>query len=80
MPVHLDDLVKQLKEQVAQSKFKVIGKASNDPYCDDDDSIRSLLQQEFSDAGYFIEEASNGKEALESCTKTTALILSFLIL
>jgi DNA-binding response OmpR family regulator len=31
---------------------------------DDDDSIRSLLEQELGDAGYLIEQASNGKEAL----------------
>ena len=36
---------------------------------DDDDSIRSLLQQELSDAGYLIEEATNGKAALESIRK-----------
>jgi DNA-binding response OmpR family regulator len=33
---------------------------------DDDDSIRSLLRQELTDGGYLIEEAKNGKEALES--------------
>ena len=65
-PLHLDDLVKQLKEQMANSKFKVIGKNATILVVDDDDSIRSLLQQEFSDAGYLIEEANNGKEALES--------------
>ena len=31
---------------------------------DDDESIRSLLQQELGDAGYIIEEAANGKEAV----------------
>jgi DNA-binding response OmpR family regulator len=31
---------------------------------DDDESIRSLLQQELGDAGYTIDQASNGKEAL----------------
>jgi len=36
---------------------------------DDDDSIRSLLHQELGDAGYFIEEAINGKAALESVRK-----------
>ena len=62
-PVHLDDLVKQLKEQMANSKFKIVGKDATILVVDDDDSIRSLLQQELSDAGYFIEEATNGKEA-----------------
>ena len=36
---------------------------------DDDDSIRSLLHQELSDAGYVIEEARDGKMALESIRK-----------
>ncbi len=64
-PLHLDDLVKQLKEQVAHSQLNLIGQASNILIVDDDDSIRSLLHQELGDAGYTIEEASNGKEALE---------------
>ena len=64
-PIHLDDLVKQLKEQVAHSQLSIIGTAANILVVDDDESIRSLLQQELGDAGYHIEEASNGKEALE---------------
>ncbi len=68
-PMHLDDLVKQLKEQVAQSHINLAGKASKILVVDDDDSIRSLLQQELSDAGYTIEEAHNGKEALECVRK-----------
>jgi len=68
-PIHLDDLVKQLKEQVAQSHINLIGKASKILIVDDDDSIRSLLQQELGDAGYSIEEARNGKEALASVRK-----------
>jgi DNA-binding response OmpR family regulator len=66
--VHFDDLVKQLKEQMAQSKFNVVGNATI-LIVDDDDSIRSLLQQELSDAGYLIEQATNGKEALECVRK-----------
>jgi len=68
-PMHLDDLVKQLKEQVAQSHINIIGKASTILIVDDDDSIRSLLQQELGDAGYSIEEARNGKEALAAVRK-----------
>src|SRR6187401_3657862 len=67
--MHLDDLVKQLKEQVAQSHINIIGKASKILIVDDDDSIRSLLQQELGDAGYSIEEARNGKEALAAVRK-----------
>ncbi len=68
-PMHLDDLVKQLKEQVAQSYNHLAGKASKILIVDDDDSIRSLLQQELGDAGYSIEEARNGKEALAAVRK-----------
>ena len=64
-PLHLNDLVKQLKEQVAHSQLNIIGQAANILIVDDDDSIRSLLHQELGDAGYSIEEARNGKEALE---------------
>ena len=64
-PLHLDDLVRQLKEQVAYSQLYVAGqKAAKILIVDDDDSIRSLLQQELGDAGYDVDQASNGKEAL----------------
>ncbi len=64
-PLHLDVLIKQLKEQVAHSRINGIGKTANILVVDDDDSIRSLLQQELGEAGYLIEEAVNGKQALE---------------
>jgi GAF domain-containing protein/DNA-binding response OmpR family regulator len=64
-PLHLNHLIKQLKEQMSHSSFKVIGSNSTILVVDDDDSIRSLLNQELTEAGYNIEEASNGKEALE---------------
>jgi len=63
-PVHLDQLLNQLKEQVANSQLAMKGKSATILVVDDDDSIRSLLQQELGDAGYLIEQASNGKEAL----------------
>ena len=68
-PINLDDLVKQLKEQMTQSKLNTSGKASSILIVDDDDSIRSLLQQELSEGGYLIDEATNGKEALERIRK-----------
>ncbi|MBK7438448.1 MAG: hypothetical protein IPI77_17070 [Saprospiraceae bacterium] len=58
----LDALLKQLNEEVARSQQYIKGKASNILIVDDDDSIRSLLQQELGDAGYFIHEARNGKK------------------
>jgi CheY-like chemotaxis protein len=63
-PLHLDDLVRQLKEQMAQSKLKTNGKGTTILVVDDEDTIRSLLRQELGEAGYHIEEAANGKEAL----------------
>jgi signal transduction histidine kinase/CheY-like chemotaxis protein len=68
-PLHLNELVKQLKEQMAFSKLKINGKIATILVVDDEESIRSLLHQELSDAGYLIEEASNGKEALECIRK-----------
>ena len=64
-PMHLDKLLKQLKEQMARSTPHLPGKSSTILVVDDDDAIRSLLHQELSDAGYLIEEATNGKDALE---------------
>jgi CheY-like chemotaxis protein len=51
---------------MAEANFRIDGKNSTILVVDDDGSIRSLLHQELSDAGYLIEEATNGKEALES--------------
>ena len=63
-PMHLNDLVKQLKARVANSQLNAKDKAGSLLVVDDDDSIRSLLHQELSEAGYHVEEARNGKEAL----------------
>ncbi len=68
-PIHLDDLVKQLKERVAISQIHIQGQASNILIVDDDESIRTLLHQELGDAGYNIIEARNGKEALACVRK-----------
>jgi signal transduction histidine kinase/CheY-like chemotaxis protein/uncharacterized protein YigA (DUF484 family) len=68
-PIHLNELMKQLKEQMVFSQLKMNGKNATILVVDDDDSIRSLLQQELSDAGYLVEEAKDGKLALESIRK-----------
>ena len=62
--VDLNLLLKQLQEQIAESALKG-SNTSSILIVDDDDSIRSLLHQELSEIGYSIEEARNGKEALE---------------
>ena len=63
-PIQFSELVRQLKEQVAQSNLNIKGRKASILVVDDDESIRSLLQQELGDAGYEIEEATNGKEAV----------------
>ena len=62
-PIHLEDLVKQLKEQMVFSELKAKGTNSRILVVDDDDSIRSLLEQELSEAGYFIEQAVQWKRS-----------------
>ncbi|HLX90456.1 MAG TPA: response regulator [Puia sp.] len=65
-PLHLDELVKQLRARMQQSAFNHTNKSNATILVvDDDDSIRSLLRQEFTDAGYLVEETSNGKDALK---------------
>ena len=63
-PIHFDDLVRQLKQQVQQSRLNLKGTNPSVLIVDDDASIRSLLRQELSEAGYLVEEAENGQEAL----------------
>jgi signal transduction histidine kinase/CheY-like chemotaxis protein len=60
-PMSLDSLVKQLRERVAS--HRPAGKSIL--VVDDDPSIRSLLQQEFTDAGYAVRLAVDGREALQ---------------
>jgi CheY-like chemotaxis protein len=64
-PMHLDDLVRKLKEQMHQSELTIKAKHSTILVVDDDESIRSLLRQELTEAGYYVKEATNGKEALD---------------
>ncbi|KIC95418.1 ATP-binding protein [Flavihumibacter solisilvae] len=66
-PIQLDALLQQLKVQMAGT---ALNKGNTSILVvDDDNSIRSLLQQELSEAGYHVEEASNGKEAIAAIRK-----------
>jgi signal transduction histidine kinase/CheY-like chemotaxis protein/uncharacterized protein YigA (DUF484 family) len=68
-PILLNELVKQLREQMIFSELKSKGKNATILIVDDEQSIRSLLRQELNEAGYLTEEAANGKEALECIRK-----------
>jgi signal transduction histidine kinase/CheY-like chemotaxis protein/ligand-binding sensor domain-containing protein len=63
-PIQLNELLQQLKTRVAESHPSIKNANATILVVDDDDGIRSLLKQELGDAGYQLEEASNGKEAL----------------
>lgn len=65
-PVHLEELVRQLKQQVPTPTPSKTGQSGLILVVDDEPAIRSLLNQELSEAGYRITEAGNGREALQS--------------
>ena len=62
--IQLEDLLRQLKKTVEQSKPSIKNNNATILVVDDDNGIRSLLKQELGEAGYNIEEAANGKEAI----------------
>jgi CheY-like chemotaxis protein len=64
-PVELDRILKSLKKQITHSSKKTAEEAPTILVVDDDTPIRSLLNQELSDAGYHVREAADGKEALD---------------
>ena len=63
-PMHLDGLLKKLKQRVEISQTKEKNTQATILVVDDDDGIRSLLKQELTEIGYQVEEAANGKEAI----------------
>ena len=64
-PLQFDDLVRKLKEQMAQSQLNIKSGTATILIVDDEEAIRSLLRQELTEAGYAVDEAPNGREALE---------------
>ena len=60
-PMSLESLVRRLREKVSSHKPRT----KSVLVVDDDANIRSLLHQEFTDAGYSVREAADGREALE---------------
>jgi signal transduction histidine kinase/CheY-like chemotaxis protein len=67
-PLQFESLLLQLREQMANAALSK-GTPASILVVDDDDSIRSLLQQELSEGGYLVEQASNGKEAIAAIRK-----------
>ncbi len=63
-PVSLDVLVRQLREQVVVSAPRAADERPTILAVDDDPHIRALLAQEFTEAGYRLRVAANGREAL----------------
>jgi len=63
--IQLNDLVSQLKKRMEQSHPVAEDHTATILVVDDDEGIRSLLKQELTEAGYSVDEAANGKEAIE---------------
>ena len=63
--IQLDKVVESLKKQIAHVSKPSNGKDRTILVVDDDTPIRSLLSQELTEAGYKVNEASNGKAALD---------------
>ncbi|MFC4723433.1 response regulator [Geojedonia litorea] len=65
-PIQLERILKSLKKQIKHSSLNTNLKvAPTILVVDDDTPIRSLLRQELGDAGYNVNEAANGKAALD---------------
>jgi signal transduction histidine kinase/CheY-like chemotaxis protein/ligand-binding sensor domain-containing protein len=62
--IQLDDLVKQLRKRMEYSHPSTPADHSTILVVDDDEGIRSLLRQELTDAGYHVDEAVDGKDAI----------------
>ena len=64
-PIQLDRIIKSLKKQIKHTSLNDLEKVPMILVVDDDTPIRSLLRQELTEAGYQVEEAANGKAALD---------------
>jgi signal transduction histidine kinase/DNA-binding response OmpR family regulator len=63
-PVELAALIRQLRQHVVVSTPKTADRAPRILVVDDEANIRDLLTQEFTEAGYHVTVAANGREAL----------------
>jgi signal transduction histidine kinase/CheY-like chemotaxis protein len=63
-PVELAALIRQLRDQVVVTTPRTPARQPRILVVDDEANIRELLTQEFSEAGYQVSVAANGREAL----------------
>jgi signal transduction histidine kinase/CheY-like chemotaxis protein/ligand-binding sensor domain-containing protein len=63
-PVELAALIRQLRDQVIVTTPRTTERQPRILVVDDEANIRELLHQEFSEAGYAVTMASNGREAI----------------
>jgi signal transduction histidine kinase/CheY-like chemotaxis protein len=63
-PVALATLLRQLRDQVVESTPRTSDRQPRILVVDDEANIRELLTQEFTEAGYAVATAANGREAL----------------
>jgi signal transduction histidine kinase/DNA-binding response OmpR family regulator len=63
-PVELAALIRQLREQVVETTPRTTDRQQRILIVDDDPNIRELLTQEFTDAGYHVLVAGDGREAV----------------
>jgi signal transduction histidine kinase/DNA-binding response OmpR family regulator len=63
-PVELAALIRQLREQVIVTTPRTAERQPRILVVDDDPNIRELLSQEFTEAGYLVSLAANGREAI----------------
>lgn len=64
-PLELSALIRQLRDQVVVTTPRTAGRQTRILVVDDEANIRELLTQEFTEAGYAVSTASNGREALQ---------------
>jgi signal transduction histidine kinase/DNA-binding response OmpR family regulator len=65
-PVDLAALIRQLRDQVVVTTPRTADRQSRILVVDDEANIRELLTQEFTEAGYQVRTAANGREAVRS--------------
>ena len=64
-PMELTALIRQLRDQVVVTTPRTAGRQPRILVVDDEANIRDLLTQEFTEAGYRVTTASNGREAVQ---------------